>query len=288
MERINGQIEDQKELAKQVLSWITCAKRPLTTTELQHALGVEVGESKLDEDNFSQIEDIVSVCAGLVTIDEASNIIRLVHYTTQEYFERTQSHWFPNAETYITIICVTYLSFDVFKRGFCQTKDEFQERLRSNQFFDYAAKNWGHHARGVLNPSQPFSQTVVDFLKSEAKVEASSQGLFAYYVYSYYLYIYSQEVLRKITRLHLAAYFGVKTVVQLLLESKVEVDSRDKDSRTPLSWAAERGHKAVVQLLLESNTEADSKDKDGRTPLSWAATEGTRLSLSCCLRRVPM
>jgi hypothetical protein len=78
MERINGQIEDQEELAKQVLSWITCAKRPLATTELQHALGVEVGESKLDELNFSEIEDIVSVCAGLVTIDEESGIIRRV------------------------------------------------------------------------------------------------------------------------------------------------------------------------------------------------------------------
>ena len=90
MERISGQVEDQEELAKQVLSWITCAKRPLATTELQHALRVEVGESKLDELNFSEIEDIVSVCTGLVTIDEEGGIIQLVHYITQEYFERTQ------------------------------------------------------------------------------------------------------------------------------------------------------------------------------------------------------
>ena len=89
MERINGQIEDQKDLARQVLSWITYAKRPLTATELQHALGVEVGKSKLDELNIPEIEDIVSVCKGLVTIDQESGIIRLVHYTAQEYFEQT-------------------------------------------------------------------------------------------------------------------------------------------------------------------------------------------------------
>jgi hypothetical protein len=58
---------------------------------------------------------MVYVCAGLVTVDEESNIIRLVHYTTQECFERTQNDWFPNAETDVTIICVTYLSFRVFK-----------------------------------------------------------------------------------------------------------------------------------------------------------------------------
>jgi hypothetical protein len=87
MERINGQVKDQEDLARQVLSWITCAQRPLATTELQHALGVEVGEPRLDKDNLPEIEDIVSACAGLVTTDEESGIIRLVHYTTQENLE---------------------------------------------------------------------------------------------------------------------------------------------------------------------------------------------------------
>ena len=40
MERIDGQKEDFRKLAKQVLSWITRAKRPLTTSELRHALAV--------------------------------------------------------------------------------------------------------------------------------------------------------------------------------------------------------------------------------------------------------
>jgi len=111
---------------------------------------VEVGESALDEDNLPQIEDIVSVCAGLVTVDDESHIIRLVHYTTQEYFKRMQKDWFPNAETEITTTCVTYLSFKVFESGFCQTDKEFEERLRSNPLYDYAAHNWGRHAHKVL------------------------------------------------------------------------------------------------------------------------------------------
>ena len=102
MERIDGQKPSFRQIAKKVLSWITCAQRPLTTSELQHALAVVLGDSKLDEDNLERTERIVSVCAGLVTIDEGSGIIRLVHYTTQEYFERTQKHWFPNAESEIT------------------------------------------------------------------------------------------------------------------------------------------------------------------------------------------
>ncbi|GFF66045.1 conserved hypothetical protein [Aspergillus lentulus] len=42
MQRIEGHDVDSQNLAKDVLSWIVCAKRPLNTSELQHALAVEV------------------------------------------------------------------------------------------------------------------------------------------------------------------------------------------------------------------------------------------------------
>jgi GPI inositol-deacylase, winged helix domain len=123
MERIKCQVPGSQKLATQVLLWIRCAKQPLTTKELQHALAVEIDTSELEE-NIPEIEDIVSVCAGLVTIDNESDIIRLVHYTTQEYFERTQKSWFSDAETDITKTCITYLSFDVFGRGICATAED--------------------------------------------------------------------------------------------------------------------------------------------------------------------
>jgi hypothetical protein len=170
MERINGQKLGLKELAMRVLSWITCAERPLTTSELQHALAVEAGESALDQENLPQIEDMVSVCAGLVTVNEESRIIRLVYYTTQDYFERTQKDWFPNAVSDIIRTYVIYLSFDVFRSGFCPTDHEFEQRLQSNQLYNYAAHNWGHHSR----KASPLCEEVKGFLECEAKVEASS------------------------------------------------------------------------------------------------------------------
>src|SRR5436305_1122594 len=145
MERINNQIEGSRALANKVLSWVTYAKRPLTSIELQHALAVRNGAVYLNEKFVPEIEDLVSDCAGLVTVDEESNIIRLVHYTTQEYFERTQASWFPNAETDIAETCGTYLSFDTFESGCCATDEEFKERLQLNPLYNYAARNWEHH-----------------------------------------------------------------------------------------------------------------------------------------------
>jgi hypothetical protein len=90
IERIKSQVKDQEELAREALSWITCARGPLSTAELQHALAVELGEPELDKDNIPYVEDIVSACAGLVIVDKESDVIRLVHYTAQEYFEQRE------------------------------------------------------------------------------------------------------------------------------------------------------------------------------------------------------
>jgi len=268
MKRIEGQKPGFRDLAKQVLSWIICAKRPLTTLELRHALGVEISEPKLDEDNLSEIEVMVSVCAGLVTVDEESNIVRLVHYTTQEYFERSWVAIFPNAQTDITTACVTYLLFDAFEPGFCTTDEEFQNRRQLNALYDYAARNWGHHARLA---SEAVEELILDFLSDERKISGCSQAMMVSGAYSNY----SQRVPRQITGVHIAAYFGLWKSINALIEHGHDPNLKDTDGRTPLSWAAGNGHEGVVkQLLAKNGVDVDSKDKYGRTPLSWAARNG--------------
>lgn len=280
MERINGQMPGLCELARHVLSWITCAKRPLSTAELQHALAVEAGKPELDTDNLPQIEDMVSVCAGLVTVDEESGIIRLVHYTAQEYFEGTRE-WFPDAESEITTICVTYLSFSVFESGFCRTNDEFRQRLKTNQLYDYAARNWGHHARTAFADA---GRLIVEFLESEHKVVAASQVMMAGQRYSGATR-HSQTKPKQITGLHVAAYYGLSEVIISLLHNSQNADSRDSYGQTPLSYAAENGHAAAVKLLLETQgVDANSSDDDARTPLSYAAEEGHQITVELLLK----
>jgi hypothetical protein len=102
--------------------------------ELQHALAITDGASALNERNLTETGLMVSVCVGLVIIDKESDIIRLVHYTTQEYFERMQNLWFPHTQRDIATTCVTYLSFNAFEAGSCPTDEEFKARLRLNPF----------------------------------------------------------------------------------------------------------------------------------------------------------
>jgi hypothetical protein len=64
--------------------------------------------------------------------DKGSGTIWLVHYTTQEYFQRTRKEWFPHAKTNVTTIGVTYLSFETIESGFCETDAEYEKRLLLN------------------------------------------------------------------------------------------------------------------------------------------------------------
>jgi hypothetical protein len=111
--RIHRQSEDARKLAEEVLAWVSNVKRPLTVAELQEALAIEPGDTILDTDNLTDIGAIVSVCAGLITVDETASVVRLIHYTTQDYLNGLPL--FSNAHTIIVSRCITYLSFKEFE-----------------------------------------------------------------------------------------------------------------------------------------------------------------------------
>ncbi len=278
MDRISGQSAGFRELAMRVLAWITCAKRPLRVAELQHALAVEIGEPEFDDENLPEAEIMISVCAGLVTIDDESSIIRLVHYTAQEYLERKQNIWFPDAEAEITLVCVAYLSFTTFESGFCHTHTESEARLQANPFYSYAACYWGHHAQKAPSTWRRIS----DFAMCKNLVEAASQILahtetvkrsLAVLGHKYTWYGTPGQL--QTTGLHLAAYFGLDRVVRILLEKGCDPEAEDTYRRTPLIWAAGYGWEAVVELLLATKrVDANHVDWNGQTALSLAARQG--------------
>jgi len=137
-----------RELAKNVLFWTVYAKRPLITEELRHALAVEPGRCRLDKKNLCPVNDMVSSYTGLVTVD--SNTVRLVHYTTQEYFQRRNLKGFEDVQRdIIATSCLTYLSYDVFADGSLSDYLDLESRLEQNPFFEYAAQNWGYHIQDI-------------------------------------------------------------------------------------------------------------------------------------------
>ncbi|KAF4812486.1 Vegetative incompatibility protein HET-E-1 [Colletotrichum siamense] len=283
MERIKGQFEDEETLAKDALSWIVCSRRPLKTRELQHALAVEEGMIEIDQDNIPELEDIVSVCAGLVTIDEESGIIRLVHYTTQEYFERTVERWLPNAQRLIAGSCTAYLSFDAVSSGLHRSYHKFnpqshrkslEQHLLRFPLYQYAALEWGYHAQSI---SPPPESLIFFLLGTRVNFEAAFEVVWnRHFVSDSGI---GTNPPTGLYGLHVAAYFGLKDAFAMVLEqSRTEVDINVHDSYdlTPLFYAVMGGNADFISWLLSiDEVEVNSKGGDNiNTPIHIAAIIG--------------
>ncbi|KAI9148357.1 putative ankyrin repeat protein [Paramyrothecium foliicola] len=266
MERINGQRPQETTLAIQLLSWLACAKKNLSIEELREALTVEVGLDYLDETNTPDIARTVALCAGLVTVEDEGKSLQLIHYTTQEFLTRDfagKNTPLPEAQSYITVTCVTYLMFRQFGSGPCSERGDLQARCDRNVFYQYAASHWGDHARDL----KTLPEIVFEFLECTPKMAASCQildhhGEFGEWVPG-----------RCWTNcLHLVAYFGLSSTVERLIRNAIgDTNSKDEAGWTPLFVAVLRGHFTFVKLLSTmKSVDLESVSRSGCTLLSAA------------------
>jgi ankyrin repeat protein len=77
------------------------------------------------------------------------------------------------------------------------------------------------------------------------------------------------------TRLVLVSRYGHEREVIYLLQSKVDVNARDKFGGTALMAAAEGGHENIVKILIGANADVNLKSTDNLTALMAAASRGS-------------
>ncbi|KAJ5212611.1 uncharacterized protein N7498_004257 [Penicillium cinerascens] len=296
--RIERQGANASALAKKTIGWIINAKRSLTTAELEHALAIELETSEFDETNITDAEQLTSYCCGLVLVDEQTTEVKLVHYTTQKYFERTLKSWYPEILEDITNSCLTYVSYDVFEEDRFEAKEEVERIPVEYPFYSYSSLNWGHHFREA-----PGDRSILlKFLQNEAKLigydrcgfeplnwkpSPKTSDIKAEHIAAYFdLEHLMQELLetnpnnlniqdsRKQTPLFLAASHGRESVVKLLLNMGAKVDLPDKDGKSPLHEAAEEDYEKIAQILLDKGADIEMRNSNNYTPLYLAAGRG--------------
>jgi ankyrin repeat protein len=292
MERIFAQGKESSEMAKRILSWILCARRPLRTLELLHALAVEVGDTEVDEENILDTKTLLTICAGLVTIDENSNNVRFIHYTTQEYLQRNRKTWLPFADVEIARNCTAYLTLERHRPTFDElcadprsskrpaylSLDEARsELLSSNEGFDYpqvdrlalldyAALHWGSHMNLL---------TEADFA-SEVGSELETEAMDFLCAFKYLSYA-SQALFMPEGRSLYGTIYGIKYVSEGggLLGS--DVIARHGLTLLGSHVIARHGLTLLFKQWDSREAQWDDRDTGGRTPLSWAAAEGQQV-----------
>lgn len=81
-------------------------------------------------------------CHGLVTVDEESQVIRLVHYSVHDFLLRHLEPDFTHGEKLIADLCIAYQLMEPFSTGCCQEEEQILDRLDDCPFIVYAARYW--------------------------------------------------------------------------------------------------------------------------------------------------
>jgi WD40 repeat protein len=103
-----------RKLAKAILTWVTCATRPLTTKELDGALNLDI------KDNFPRLEEsILALCGQMITVDKLGKV-QMIHETAREFLlnKDLKSEFAVNkteAHTRIARACLRYLTGEEMK-----------------------------------------------------------------------------------------------------------------------------------------------------------------------------
>ena len=156
---------------------------------------------------------------------------------------------FCKGDTVIANICLTMLSFDEFNKGCCHSRKEFRARLQQFPAFNYAAHNWGYHARDEKE-------------ETTREIVLDSGSVFGGY---------DQPFTRNVTGLHVASFFGLVNAVNDLVMVSFEPDCKDSRGSTPLFYSARNGHLKVVEKLLAAN--ADVNAATAATAGVWTALQ---------------
>ncbi|KAL8888434.1 MAG: hypothetical protein Q9192_006176 [Flavoplaca navasiana] len=252
LRRIEDQDEERAALAKKVLAWILYASRSLTIVEVQHALAAESTEPPqgVDEEWINNPNDIIYSCAGLVTLDQKTNVIRMVHYSAQEYFSANRQTHFPHGHKDIATVCLKYLASNLFSNGRRKNKQEVKVQCAENPFLDYAAHFWGFHTR-MSGPNADMTSEVLAFMRLHQNLTCATQvGIQEFMFASWAEHPTDGPVLAPVI---VAAYFGLTDVAASLLNhgANANVLARPPDGVSVLDIASQKGHRDVVKLLLD-------------------------------------
>ena len=294
IQRIEDEPRNRRRVATEALMWVSHARRPLHVDELCHALATKLGDTELDQDDLLPPRAIVESCSGLLVLDDESSTIRLVHYTLKDFLQSRGAQLLRREETYITQVLFTYLCFDETSDSTTETQNgskgstiDEELLIYPPSFLEYAATNWGHHAR--MSNSSEINELALALLENAPKLTRAMQSRTPSLIHPEELNghhdPWASHYRRKRTALHAVAEFGLVELLGLLLDRGLDIEARDSYHNTPLHDTAIHGQGDALNLLLDYGAEIDANNFDCNTPLYLAVSYSYDHLVSTLLKR---
>ena len=155
-----------KELTKAILTWTMCATRPLSLTELQYALKLDIG------DNIEELaKAVASLCCQLVYVDKHSRV-QMVHQTARAFLLRGDL----NSEFAIDSIlghlrlariCLRYLNGEEMRLPRARKSWKAStSHYKISPFVDYACMSFSEHMRQTASDNNDLLGLLDLFLRT--------------------------------------------------------------------------------------------------------------------------
>ena len=254
--------------------WISHVREPLTINELSDALATRRGEASLSTKYRPSQKRTVDCCLGLVAVDEESSIIRLVHYTAQEYLHEHLDQTFhlggQMIAELIAELSLTYLMTEPFARGCCPDESNIQSMVSRYPFIKYASQQWGYHVMSAN--SERINKVALNFLQARPQLAMADQ--ICRYTLAYREVYWEPKEARSVNGLHVAAFFGLEDLAKQLLDANaLDVDSATSIGTTLLIRASASGHIPFLKMLLKKGADTRKENWYG-TALHCSAESG--------------
>ncbi|KAH6894871.1 ankyrin repeat-containing domain protein [Coprinopsis sp. MPI-PUGE-AT-0042] len=234
-ERILAQGPKQSNLAKLVLLWITHANGEMTIDTLRRAVSTYPETYAFEPKRMAPEALLLSVCCGLVSVDEKTRLIRLIHYTTRDAILPRILDLFPVPHALLGHVCIAHLikcGLQHHDRGIAIWRDTFEALLRSDTLLGYAYQSWAHHTRqcGRYTPMTSAAANLVLNCTSYPLDDGWRVDFGG--------------------PLHVAASYGLEELIPLAAQLHSPHSGTTNFSKSPLMLAVQHGHLACAKALL--------------------------------------
>ncbi|EJP61221.1 Ankyrin repeat-containing protein [Beauveria bassiana ARSEF 2860] len=260
-------VENASETLK-LMQWICFSTRPLTTDELQWAMVVGPDDTHKSLDKYRNSDEFIAddkigirisaLSRGLAEIVRSRNarVVQFIHQSVQDFLvegglkdldntTRPAHLVGPDVHCRLSRSCIRYFRMVVSSQpGSLGAKDESRFPL-----LHYATTSWVSHLK-LGDPAEESPNDLMHRLGwlTEVMVEPWVRTYKA-------LEPYARDCPPTGSSLvHIGARHGLTKLLSCLLldTDRIDIDTRDNNGQTPLSWAAENGHEAVVKMLLDT------------------------------------
>jgi hypothetical protein len=265
-----SRISNSNHKALKLFHWVLFAMHPLTLEQLRFAYAVEEGMDDLDPKQRLPFRTFIDLTLGLLIVDRVSNTVRVAHSTMKDYLTQHFFEHFPlagtNGHLLLARTCLTFLSFRAFSTE--SGRARFHSGGDLSPFFEYAAFQWGHHAREAGDDKETCDMAVRWLLSERMQQVHIVRKKIRQFDFL------SCDV-KPPSPLYEACYFGLCSQVAELLSLGQDVTVLGSNGRGPLYSAVCQNHLAVVQLLFKCwNLDVNVQNDEGVTPLHAASRSG--------------